>query len=128
MQPESSRRRRRWRKSPSALIERFHAALPDDPRIEVRTMFGFPAAFAEGRLFAGLHQDDLMLRLGDAERAQLLALPGASSFEPIPGRRMREYAVVPPGMHADRRVLRRWMAKALAHATSLPPKPPAKRR
>lgn len=114
----------RWRKSPPVLVERFDAALPDDPRVARRSMFGYPAAFADnGRLFAALHQDDLMVRLGEEERAQLLARPGAKPFEPMPGRRMREYVVVPAAMHGDLRSLRRWLAKSLAYAASLPPKP-----
>ena len=35
---------------------------------------------------------------------------------------MREYAVVPAAMQADRRALRGWMKKALAYASALPPK------
>jgi TfoX/Sxy family transcriptional regulator of competence genes len=112
----------RWRKSSPELIERFDAALPDDPRVERRQMFGYPAAFANGQLFTGLHQEDLMVRLGDVERAKLLALPGAKPFEPMPGRTMREYAVVPPALHANRRALRAWMAKALGYVFSLPPR------
>jgi TfoX/Sxy family transcriptional regulator of competence genes len=116
------KRTARWTKSPPALVEIFAAALPDDPRVERRAMFGYPAAFANGHLFTGLHQDDLMLRLGESERAALLALPGAKPFAPMPGRVMREYAVVPAALHADRRALCAWMKKALAYACGLPPK------
>ena len=116
------RKPRRWTKSPPALIEAFAAALPDDPRVEPRAMFGYPAAFANGHLFTGLHQDDWMVRLGDAERAKLLALPGAKPFEPTPGRRMREYAVLPAAVAAERRAARRWVAKALAYVAGLPAK------
>lgn len=112
----------RWSKSPPALVEAFAAALPDDARVERRQMFGYPAAFANGHLFTGLHQDDLMLRLGATERAALLALPGAKPFAPMPGRVMREYAVVPAALHEDRRALRAWMRKALAYVCALPPK------
>ena len=118
----SKRAAPRWTKAPPALIEAFAAALPDDPRVERRSMFGYPAAFVNGQMFSGLHQDDWMLRLGEAERAKLLALPGAKPFEPMPGRPMREYAVLPPALHTDRRAARRWLAKALAYASALPPK------
>ena len=118
----SARALPRWSKSPPALVEAFAAALPDDPRVERRSMFGHPAAFANGQLFAGLHQDDLMVRLGETERAALLALPGAKPFAPMPGRVMREYAVVPAALHADRRALHAWLKKALAYACGLPPK------
>ena len=39
-----------WKKAPAALIDLFGASLPDDPRIERRQMFGYPAAFVNGNL------------------------------------------------------------------------------
>jgi TfoX/Sxy family transcriptional regulator of competence genes len=111
-----------WRKPPPELIAAFAAALPDDPRVEPRKMFGCPCAFAGGNMFAGLHQESLVLRLGDAERERFLDLPGATSFQPMPDRVMREYVVAPPELVADRAGLRRWIARALAYAASLPVK------
>jgi len=46
-----------WRKSPDDLIALFYAALPEDPRVERRKMFGYPCAFVGGNLFSGLHAD-----------------------------------------------------------------------
>ncbi len=112
----------KWTKSPPALVNLFHAVLPKDPRVEPRKMFGFDCAFVNGNMFSGLHQADLMVRLPDAERAALLALPGAHGFEPMPGRPMREYVVVPASLHADRRALARWIEKALHYGASLPNK------
>ena len=40
-----------WVKSSESLIEAFHEALPDDDGIERRKMFGFPCAFANGKMF-----------------------------------------------------------------------------
>jgi hypothetical protein len=54
-----------WRKSPDDLIALFHAALPDDPRIERRKMFGYPCAFVGGNLFTGLHQENVIVRLAE---------------------------------------------------------------
>ena len=65
-----------------------------------------------------------MIRLSEEERAKFLLLEGASPFEPMPGRPMREYVVVPPAMVTDEGPLRAWLEKALAYARSLPPKPP----
>ncbi len=45
-----------WKKSSPALIAYFDKALPDDPRVERRQMFGYPCAFVNGQLFTGLHQ------------------------------------------------------------------------
>ncbi|MBP6011457.1 MAG: TfoX/Sxy family protein [Alphaproteobacteria bacterium] len=110
-----------WRKSPPALIAAFDAALPDDASVERRKMFGYPAAFAHGHLFTGLHQESLMVRLGEAQRAALVK-SGGRPFEPMPGRTMREYVVVPDDIVANRRALATWLKRGLAHVASLPPK------
>jgi TfoX/Sxy family transcriptional regulator of competence genes len=114
-----------WKKSPPQLVETFHGALPDDPRVERRTMFGCPCAFVRGNMFTGLHQESMILRLPEAERA---AMPGARPFEPLPGRFMREYVVVPPAILASGPELKAWAGKALAYAASLPPKKKAAAR
>lgn len=110
-----------WRKSPPALIAAFDAALPEDAHVERRKMFGYPAAFAHGHLFTGLHQENLMVRLGEAQRAALLK-SGGRPFEPMPGRAMREYVVVPETIVADKRALATWLRRGLAYVGTLPPK------
>lgn len=111
-----------WRKAPPALIALFDRALPSDGRIERRPMFGYPAAFVHGNLCAGLHQESFILRLPEADRERLRVDHGAQVFEPMAGRRMREYVVVPEALLADRPALGRWVARAVAYAASLPPK------
>jgi hypothetical protein len=79
-----------WIKSPQGLIDLFVECLPDDPRIDRRKMFGYPPAFVNGNLCAGLFQDRVFARLADEDRA---ALPGGGDyFEPMPGRPMKAYA------------------------------------
>lgn len=109
-----------WRKAPPALIAFFEKALPEDPRVERRQMFGYPCAFVNGQLFTGLHQDAMIVRLGEAERAELLKRQGASIFQPMPGRTMREYVVLPPDMTA--RDAKAWLARGFAYAATLPAK------
>jgi hypothetical protein len=71
-------------------------------------------------MFCGLHEDRLIVRLPEAERARLLRQEGAHLFEPMPGRLMKEYVVVPtPLTNPD---LRKWMAAALDYAAGLPAK------
>jgi len=117
-----------WRKSPPELIAAFQAAVPQDPRVERRTMFGYPSCFVGGHLTAGLHQESVVARLPAGRREELLALPGAAVFEPMPGRTMRELVVLPPSEAADPRRLGRWLREAVDYSATLPPKPrkPAK--
>ena len=107
-----------WRKSPPELLATFDEVAPGPP-VELRKMFGYPCAFVNGNLFLGLHQENMILRLPDELRQKIR---GATPFEPMPGRRMREYVVLPDWLLADRRKLRQWVGRSLDYAARLPPK------
>jgi TfoX/Sxy family transcriptional regulator of competence genes len=109
-----------WKKPSTQLIETFDAVLPGPPA-ERRLMFGFPAAFVNGNMFMGLHEERLVLRLDDGPRQALLA-GGAKLFEPMKGRPMKEYVVAPAELVGDRKALAKWADKAFAYGQSLPPK------
>jgi len=111
-----------WKKSSPELVRVFHEALPDDPRVEQRQMFGYPAVFVGGNMIACLHEERLVVRLGEVERAKLRASPGALVFEPMKGRPMAEYTVVPVAMHGKPAELRAWIVKAISYGVGLPAK------
>jgi TfoX/Sxy family transcriptional regulator of competence genes len=111
-----------WRKSPPELIAAFKDALPLDPRVEPRQMFGYPCAFVGGNMFTGMHQESLIVRLSESDRAEAISRHGASTFEPMPGRPMREYVALPARIVASPKDLAAWMARALDYAGGLPPK------
>ena len=108
--------------SPLALAETFAACLPDQPAVVRRKMFGWPSAAIGGHMFASLHREAIVVRLPPAEMADLLALPGARPFEPMPGRAMTGYGVLPPELNADRPAVRDWIERAYRAAAALPPK------
>jgi TfoX/Sxy family transcriptional regulator of competence genes len=108
-----------WRKSSPELVRAFDAALPQHDRVERRKMFGYPAAFVNGNMFAGLHQDDVLVRLPEGERGALLA-SGGRNFEPMPGRVMKNYLLLPEA--SDGRTLSLWLRKAFDHTGQLPAK------
>lgn len=116
-----------WSKAPQALVERFHAVLPSDPSVERRQMFGYPCAIVHGHMFAGLHQDRMILRLSDAELHEFTEREGAQPFEPMPNRPMRGFAVVPEKLLDDVEVLSRWVEKAFMSAAAMPAKAPKPR-
>ena len=91
-------------------------------------MFGYPALFVGGYHVTGLHQATWVVRLADADRTELLSIPGARPFEPMPGRAMGGYAVLPPQITADDDAVRRWVDRAAEYGRSLPPKAPKKRK
>jgi TfoX/Sxy family transcriptional regulator of competence genes len=113
----------KWRKPQDDLVQLLHDVIPEGQApVEFKPMFGGPCYWTGGNMFAAVHQESLFVRLGEADRAELLAQPGAHLFEPMEGRPMKEYVVFPDEMLADREALRGWMARGLAYAASLPPK------
>ena len=110
----------KWRPSPPDLLETFDEVAPPPPVVR-RKMFGYPAAFVNGNMFLGLFQDQMIVRLPEQAREDLIRKGGAL-FEPMPGRPMREYVVVPPELLGDSKGLSSWVAKALAYGRELPPK------
>lgn len=113
----------KWRKPQEDLILLLHDVIPEGQApVEFKPMFGGPCYWTGGNMFAAVHQESLFVRLGEKDRAELLAQPGAHLFEPMEGRPMKEYVVFPDEMLADRDALRGWMARGLAYAASLPPK------
>jgi len=71
----------------------FRSIVPDDPRVEIKPMFGNVAAFVNGNMFLGLFGSDVGVRLPEDDRASLLGVEGAGPFGPE-GRSMGEYVGV----------------------------------
>jgi TfoX/Sxy family transcriptional regulator of competence genes len=110
----------KWRPSPPDLLKTFDDVAPPPPVVR-RKMFGYPAAFVNGNMFLGLFQDQMIVRLPEQTREDLIR-EGGAVFEPMPGRPMREYVVVPPRILGDSKGLSSWVGKALAYGRGLPPK------
>jgi hypothetical protein len=106
-----------------ALVELFGRLLPETGGVG-RKMFGCACGFLGGNMFMGLFEDRLFLRLAEADRAALLAEEGAEPFDPMGGRPMREYVVVPAAWLEgdDDERLRAWVARAAHYGRGLPPK------
>ncbi len=113
--------------APPALVAAFGNALKDFPMAEQRKMFSYPAAFVDGKMFAALFQNNMTLRLPEAERDRFIAEFKTKLLEVMPGRPMKEYVIVPPAMLQSPTTLRRWMKKALTYTQSLPAKVKAKK-
>lgn len=116
----------RWTKTPPEIVAAFDKAAPADPRVVRKPMFGYPALYLNGNMFAGTYQDKVVVRLSETGRARAMKSAGAVPFEPMPGRAMKEYVVLPPAVVAKRSALAKWIEEACEHAGTLPAK--AKRR
>lgn len=91
--------------------------------VEKRAMFGASTFFLNGNMFAGIHEDNIILRLSDSDRKAIAAeFDEIGPFEPMPGRPMKEYMAVPESVYTRPGVLRRWLEKSYDYAGSLPVK------
>ena len=113
-------------KSPQWLVQLFEALQPEVGGTP-RRMFGYPSAFENGQLFSGLFGDGLYVRLSEADKAALLALPGAAPMAPR-GRPSQHFTLLPPSLLEDEEAVKGWMRRGLAHARTMPPKSPKQRR
>ena len=109
-----------WKKSPPELIATFEKAKPADPAVAQRPKFGYPAFFLNGKMFAGTFQDKIVVKFGDD-----VSIPGAKTakgFEPMPGRPMTGFFVVPASVVRSPAKLRAWVDHVHAYAKTLPAK------
>ncbi len=114
---------KKWKPAPTAAVKAFETATSGLQGVEPRKMFGYSCAFVKGNMFVGLHGAGMILRLPDEQRVEFLQLKGAKQFEPLPGRVMREYVVIPKVLLDSPDRLRAWIEKSLAFVSSLPAKP-----
>jgi len=109
-----------WKKVPNENEDALETALASVPEAEKKKMFGCPAYFINGNMFAGAHQDDVFVRLSEADEDALMNIGGAP-FTPMPGRAMKGYTVVPPSVfHSEG--FAGWLAKSRDYVIQLPPK------
>jgi TfoX/Sxy family transcriptional regulator of competence genes len=96
--------------------------LPASKEVTVRPMFGNLSAFVGGNMSVGVFGEDLFVRLSDSDRAKLLENEGAAVFEPMAGRQMKEYVVVPRSWKRDPAKIKPWVARSLEWSSKLPAK------
>ncbi len=102
-----------WKKVPPELATRFLAALPAQANVERRQMFGCPCAFVNGNMFAGLHEDRLIVRLPD-EAVQRPCV--------IMGRTMKQYALFADALTLPPKDMAQWVQRGYAFTQALPAK------
>jgi hypothetical protein len=111
-------------KSPPELVARFESVAADYPDVERRVSFGYPCLYSNGYMVTGLHGRGWFVRLGPPALAEVLALDGGAPFEVMPGRPMTGYALLPPAVIEDDRLVRQWVERAIDFGATLPPKAP----
>jgi len=95
-------------------MDLFQSLVPKDDRVTVRPMFGNISAFANGNMF--------FVRLSSEDQLELLKNKGSSMLEPMKGKPMKDYVVLPNTWRARPETLRSWISKSLEWSSKLPPK------
>jgi len=85
-------------------------------------MFGNLSAFVNGNMFFGIFGADLFLRLSIEDQKELLKSKEASTLEPMKGKPMKDYFVLPKAWRAKPETLRAWISKSLEWSSKLSPK------
>jgi hypothetical protein len=49
-------------------------------------------------------------------------IENVSAFEPMPGRAMKGYVVLPKPVYSDNKLFGEWLDKSIRYVSSLPPK------
>ena len=109
---------KKWQKAPLALIELFERNLPANERIERRKMFGYPCVFVGGNMFSFVHESNLVVRLDEEKRNELLD-KGWRNFQPM-GRVMREYLELPHHFLENEIEVRKILQESFDFAKNLP--------
>jgi len=112
----------KWRKTPEPLI----AFLADAMRgldCQMKKMFGYPAYFINGNMFIATFQENIVVRLPQKDRDKLMMQNDeVVPFEPMPGRVMKEYVVLPESLYQDKVNFSQIIDMSVAYVSSLPVK------
>jgi TfoX/Sxy family transcriptional regulator of competence genes len=103
--------------------DRVRRAIAHHDGLSERPMFGGLCLMVNGNMFAGIRNDELMLRVGPERFEELLAKPGARPMD-FTGRPMHGYLYVASSAFERDEDLSAWLEDALWFVESLPPKQP----
>jgi len=121
--PSEKRTMPKWTKAPDTLVDQFNQLITGLPDTESRKMFGYPCAFSKNQMFFGVFQSNLFLRLSESDRKTFIEKYRTKLFEPMPGRPMKEYVLVPETLLNPPKDLKTWIEKGRTYASQLPAKP-----
>ena len=111
-----------WSKPSESLLDLLEETLAG-VEFERRKMFGQWALFLRGHMFAGVFQDDIFVRIRTEEQDAVRALSDEiEQFQPLKGRAMKEYLVLPPAIFEDRQTLISVLNRTIDFVSGFSPK------
>ncbi len=99
------------------LIDMF---LPDDPNVVQKKMFGYPAAFVNGKMFMGTFGGQLVLKLAPDDFENFVKNLNGQQFVPVSNRPMTGFALVPEELIDNEPIMHEWVQKSLHFVENLP--------
>jgi TfoX/Sxy family transcriptional regulator of competence genes len=84
-------------------------------------MFGGIGLMINGNMACGVHKDNLIVRLPEADYDQTLKMPNVSIFD-MTGRPMKGWIMVKPAGVKSDKDLKKWVERSMEFASSLPKK------
>ncbi len=117
-----------WKKASAELIKLLEESMVNF-RCDRKMMFGSPTFFVNNNMFAGVHQDTIIMRLSEQDRQEIQSrYDEAAPFEPMAGHIMKEYVALPESLSGNNDMLQEWLNRSYEYALSLPPKEPKRPR
>jgi TfoX/Sxy family transcriptional regulator of competence genes len=111
-----------WQKANKGMIALLEKQMLNYPA-DRRFMFGSPTFFVKGNMFAGVHQNTIILKLSEPDLSAILKkFEEVKRFTPMNGHVMKGYAAIPENIASQPLVLDEWLVKSFKYASSLPPK------
>ncbi|WP_424359645.1 TfoX/Sxy family protein [Methanocella sp. MCL-LM] len=99
------------------------AGLVEGFECQKKPMFGHEVYWINGNMFAGVFASDIWIRLARDDQADFFeAYEDAKLFEPMPGRSMKDYVVLPESVLENEETAKMWLERAYRHTASLPEK------
>jgi TfoX/Sxy family transcriptional regulator of competence genes len=108
------------------LADRIRRALGPRDDVEERRMFGGLAFLRDGRMFCGIANDDLMVRVGPEEYETALEKPHVRPMD-FTGRPMKGYVYVAPAGRRTDAALTAWVTLSASFVGTLPARAQKKR-
>jgi TfoX/Sxy family transcriptional regulator of competence genes len=103
------------------LAHRLRDLLADRPSVVEKRMFGGVGFIVQGNMCCGIHEDELIVRVGTDQYEEAVTKPHARVFD-LTGRPMKGWVCVDPAGFESDEDLADWVEQGWQFASSLPPK------
>ena len=111
-----------WKK-PSEELSRFLEERMAQFDVNKKKMFGCPVYFTNDNMVSGVFENDIFIRLSEQDRKKIISENDeVMPFEPLKGRVMKEYVVLPGSIYNDPEKFHGLLRSSYDYASSLPAK------